>query len=84
MAIDTPYPLSTISKLEAMNLLVVCNGDQHPLLFFSTFSKFEALDFPTNDGDPPPFFLLSFLLELKGVLLAMVNPFFLFHFFQSF
>jgi hypothetical protein len=45
MVIDAPYPLSTISKLGALSLLVVGNGDQCPLLFLSTFSKFEGLDF---------------------------------------
>jgi hypothetical protein len=64
MAIDIPYPLSTISKIGALNLLVVSNGDQHSLLFFSTFSKFEALDFFSNDGDPPPF--LSSLISLRA------------------
>lgn len=61
MAIHIPYPLSTISKIGALNLLVVGNGDQHSLLFFSTFSKFEALDFLTNNGDPPPSLFSSFI-----------------------
>jgi hypothetical protein len=67
-----------------LSLLVVGNGNQHPLLFLSTFSKFKTLDFPTGDGDPPPFFPLSFILELKALLLlAMANLSLLSHFFQS-
>jgi len=60
MVIDAPYPFSTISELGTLSLLVVGNGDQHPPLFLSTFSKFEALDFPIGDGDPPPSFLSHF------------------------
>jgi hypothetical protein len=84
MAIGVPYPFSTISKLGTLNLLVIGNGDQRPLLFFSTFSAFETLDFPTSDGDPPPFLPLSFLLELRAFLqLAMVNIFLFSHLSQS-
>jgi hypothetical protein len=64
MAIDAPYPLSTILELGALSLLFVGNGDQRPLLFFSTFSKFKALDFLTGDGDPPP--ILSSFISLRA------------------
>jgi hypothetical protein len=53
MAIQCPLSLlSIISKLKAMSFLAI--------------SELKVLSSsPISDGDPPPFFLLSTLLELK-------------------